>query len=113
MQGTQVGSLVREDFPCCRAAKPVCHSYWAQALSPQATSTEPVGLEPVLLNKRSHSREKLTHRKQESLRQLQLEKARPMQRRPRVAKSKQIKITKKKNKNKTQNPDKKGSLKTN
>ena len=27
VQGTQVGSLVREDPTCCLAAKPVCHNY--------------------------------------------------------------------------------------
>ena len=29
MQGTWVWSLFQEDPSCCRAAKPVCHSYWA------------------------------------------------------------------------------------
>ena len=34
MQGTQVQSLLWEDSTCCRAAKPVCHSYWDCALEP-------------------------------------------------------------------------------
>ena len=31
MQGTQVWSLVWKDPTSCRAAKPLCHSYWARA----------------------------------------------------------------------------------
>ena len=27
MQGTQIWSPVREDCPCCRATRPVCHNY--------------------------------------------------------------------------------------
>ena len=34
MQGTWVRSLVQEDPTGCRAAKPVCHNYWACALEP-------------------------------------------------------------------------------
>ena len=29
VQGTWVRSLVQEDPTCCRATKPVCHSYWS------------------------------------------------------------------------------------
>ena len=32
MQGTQVWSLVLEGSTCCRATKPVSHSYWAHVL---------------------------------------------------------------------------------
>ena len=76
-------------------------SNWARVplLSPRskptATSTEPGCREPAL-NKGSQGRKELMHRNQESLCQLQLEKARPMQPRPSAAKSKQIPITKKK-----------------
>ena len=34
MQGTRVRALVWEDPTCCRATKPVCHSYQARALEP-------------------------------------------------------------------------------
>ena len=34
MQGTQVQALVQEDPTCRRAAKPMCHNYWACALEP-------------------------------------------------------------------------------
>ena len=49
MQGTWVGSLVREDSTCCRAAKPVCHSCWVGSL------------EPKFWNKRSHCNKKPVH----------------------------------------------------
>ena len=66
MQGTQVRALVWEDPMCRGATKPVHHNYWACALEPvlysqRATTTEPVCLEPVLHNKRSHHNEKPTH----------------------------------------------------
>ena len=32
MQGSQVPSLAREYSICCKATKPVCHSYWVHAL---------------------------------------------------------------------------------
>ena len=41
VQETQVRSLVREDPPCCRAAKPTHHNYGVCALKPGATTTEP------------------------------------------------------------------------
>ena len=53
MQGTRIQSLVWEDPTCCGAAKPVRHNYWDCAL------------EPMLRNKRSHRREKHSHRKEE------------------------------------------------
>ena len=48
VQETQVRSLVQEDPPCCRAAKPMHHNYGACALKPEATTTEPRVLEPML-----------------------------------------------------------------
>ena len=54
MQGRQVRALVREDPTCRGATKPVRHNYWASAL-------EPVRLEPLLRNKRSHGHEKPAH----------------------------------------------------
>ena len=58
MQGTQARALVRED-PICRGAnKPMRHNYWACAL-------EPVRLESMLCNKRSHRTEKPVHCKEE------------------------------------------------
>ena len=65
MQGTRVPALVREDPTCCRATKPVRHNYWAALKSPWATSTEPVCLEPVLRNERSHHNEKPAHHNEE------------------------------------------------
>ena len=35
MQGTQVRALVREDFTCHGATRPVCHNFWACALQPK------------------------------------------------------------------------------
>ena len=63
MQGTWVLSPVQEDSMCCRATKPMRHSYWGcmpqllklacfRALTWQLL--KPVCLEPVLHNKRSH-----------------------------------------------------------
>ena len=52
MQGMWVQSLVWED--------PTCH----RQLSPCATATEPVHLEPGLLSKRSHCNEKPAHDKE-------------------------------------------------
>ena len=79
MQGTQVRALVQED-PTCAKTKPVRHNDWAcalepashnywthepQLLSPRATTTEPVHLELVLHNKRSHRNGKPAHRNEE------------------------------------------------
>ena len=50
MQGFWVGSLVREDFTCRRANKPVHHNYWS-----------PSALGSVLSNKRSQYNEKPMH----------------------------------------------------
>ena len=58
MQRTQVRAQVREDPTCRGATKPVRHNYWARV--PQLL--EPVHLEPVLRNKRSHCSEKPEHR---------------------------------------------------
>ena len=48
-QGTWVQSLVREDSTCLATTKPVCHNH-----------QRPGTMEPGLLNKRSHGKEKLT-----------------------------------------------------
>ena len=47
-------SLIWEDSPCLRAAKPMGHNYSAHILQLQ----KPMALEPVLRNKRSHHSEK-------------------------------------------------------
>ena len=70
MQGTQVGSLVREGLTCRGATKPVRHNYWACALEPASYNywahvpqlLKPTCLEPLLCNKGSHRNEKPTHR---------------------------------------------------
>ena len=49
-QGTQVQSLVREDFTCWGATEPMSDSYGARAL------------EPMLWNERSHRNKKPAHR---------------------------------------------------
>ena len=62
MQETQVQSLVREDPTCLRAAKPMCHNYWACTLEPVSHNywahtlqlLKSTCLEPMLCNKRSH-----------------------------------------------------------
>ena len=72
MQGTRVQSLVWEDPTCRGATKPVSHNYWAC----MSQLLKPVGLEPMLHNKRSH------HSKPHSP---QLEKAHAQQRRPNAA----------------------------
>ena len=50
MQGTQVRSLVREDFACLGAAKSMGHTYWSLHAP-----------EPVLHTKKSHHSEKPMH----------------------------------------------------
>ena len=70
MQGTWVRSLVHEDSTCCRATKPVFHSYWDCAL------------ESKLHNKRSHGNKKPGHHSP------QLEKACTERWRPSTAKNK-------------------------
>ena len=75
MQGTWVGSLVREDSTCHGATKPVCCHYWACTL------------EPVLCNKRGHCSEPMHHKKQQPC-SMQLEKAHVQQQPPSMAKSK-------------------------
>ena len=69
MQGTRVRALAWEDPTCHRAAKPVCHNYWAWALEPASHNywahvpqlLKPARLEPVLCNKRRHDSEKPVH----------------------------------------------------
>ena len=60
MEGTQVPSLIWEDFTCCGATKPVHKNFWAY--KPQVLTwacmlqvVKPVCLQPVLHNKRSHA----------------------------------------------------------
>ena len=61
--------LGRSDFTCHRAAKPMCHNYWACALEPTSHSSwartpqllKPVSLEPVPRSKRSHCNVKHAH----------------------------------------------------
>ena len=73
MQGTWVRALVREEPPCRRATKPVCHNYWACALEPTSHNCwahapqllKPKHLEPMLHNKRSHRSEKPVHHREE------------------------------------------------
>ena len=57
VQGTWFRALVREDPTCRRAAKPMCHNYWAHVLQ----LLKPACLEPVLCNKRNHCNEKHMH----------------------------------------------------
>ena len=62
VQETRVWSLGQEDPTCHRAAKPVCHNYWACALeqrSPGEWSQRT--LEPMLRNKRSRHKKKSPH----------------------------------------------------
>ena len=61
------GILVWEDLSCRRAAKPVCHNYWAHALEPMSCNywarvpqlLKLALLEPVLHNVRNHCSEEL------------------------------------------------------
>ena len=57
MQGTQVQSLVQEDPTFLGAIKALFHNY----RSARATTTEAVGLELMLQDKRSHHNEEPTH----------------------------------------------------
>ena len=73
MQGTQVQALLQEDPTCRGATKPVHHNYWAGTLEPASHNywacmpqlLNPVRLEPVLHNKRSHRNEKHTYGNEE------------------------------------------------
>ena len=72
IQGTLVQALLWEDPTCHGATNPMHHNYWACALDPmshnywaRATTTNPVCLEPVLHNKRSHRNEKPMHHNEE------------------------------------------------
>ena len=89
MQGTHIWSLVLEDSTGCKAAKLVHHNCWASSQGLWATTTEPMHLEAVLWNKRSHLNEKPTHPKSSPC-SPQLEEDHEQQRRPRMAKNKQI-----------------------
>ena len=90
MQGTWVQFLVQENPTCHRAAKPMCHNYWACTLEPTSHSCwahvpqllKPVHLEPMLHNQRSHLH--TTMKSSPCL--LQLEKACTEQQRPNAAK---------------------------
>ena len=68
MQGTRVQALVRKIpraseqlSPCAPTTEPTSHNYWAHV--PQLP--QPVHLEPLLRNKRSHRNEKSVHRTEE------------------------------------------------
>ena len=75
--------------------KPVRHNYWACPLGPASHNywalmpqlLKPMGLEPVLRNKRSHRNEKPAHATKSSPCSLQLEKAHAQQRWPNAAKN--------------------------
>ena len=85
--GTWVQSLVWEDPTCCRATKPMHHSYWACAREPRNHNYwSPNALEPVLRNKGSHCSEKSMHHNEEWSCSPQLEKVPAQQRRPSTAK---------------------------
>ena len=58
---TWIWSLIREDPTCLGASQPVRHNSWACALELGKYSSEPMSLEPVLHNKRSHCNEKPKH----------------------------------------------------
>ena len=73
--GTWVWSPDWENTTCCRAAKPVCHSYWA--CTPELT----------IHNMRSSHNEKLTLQLESSPGSLQLEKTCMQQQRPITAKT--------------------------
>ena len=65
MQGTRVRALVQEDPTCCKATKPIRHSYWACALEPASHNywaLLPRLLKPVLHSRRSHRNEKHVRR---------------------------------------------------
>ena len=73
MQGTQVQALVREDPMCLGATNPVHHNYLACALEPVSHNCwahvpqllEPTRLELCSATKKSHRKEKPTHRNKE------------------------------------------------
>ena len=95
-QGVQVWSLVREDFTCHGATKPMCHNYWAHApelVSSNYSSVHDLG--PGLCNKRSHHSEKHTTTTRGIPYSPQLKKASVQQPKPVEAK-KQSKPTNKK-----------------
>ena len=82
VQGTRVQALVWK----------IPHA--AEQLSPCATTPEPVHLEPVLCNKRSHRDQSPHTAMKSSPHSPQLEKARAQQQRPNAAKNKINKINK-------------------
>ena len=55
MLGTQVQSLVWEDSTYLGATKPMCPNFQACAPEPAGHTTEPMYLEPMISNRRSHS----------------------------------------------------------
>ena len=62
VQGTWVRSLIWEDSTCHGATKPECCNYWAHVLySPQFITTEPLRLETMLHNERSHHGKPVYH----------------------------------------------------
>ena len=83
MQEPRVRALVWEDPTCRGATKPLSHNYWASALEPVSYNywghvpqlLQPVHLEPMLRNKRSHRNEKPRTTMKSSPRSPQLEKS--------------------------------------
>ena len=85
--GTRVQSLVQEDSTCRRAAKPVCHSFWACALGLVNHNCWSLCTQSLC----SATRKPLqweAHAMKSSLRSLQPEKARARQQRLSTAKIK-------------------------
>ena len=69
IQKAQVQSLIQKDPTCHRVTNLLHHNYWATALEPGTTTTEPschsywspLTLETMLCNKRSHCNDKPAH----------------------------------------------------
>ena len=62
LQGTQVRSLILENPTCCGATKPVGHNYRVCPQEPASRQLlKPLGLEPVLHNKRRHHNKKSSY----------------------------------------------------
>ena len=87
MQGSQVQSLVREDFTYRGATQTLCHNYWAHcAPTPETRPPRVCALVCVYEEKPPQWGAVAPH--EEELRPLQLEKAHAQQHRPNAIKNK-------------------------
>ena len=90
MQGTQIQSLLQEDYTCGWATNPMCHNYWPALQSLWDTLLKPSHLEPCSVTREVTIKRSLHAARKSSHCSWQPEKAHTQQWRPITAKKKKV-----------------------